>query len=98
MKVTRAGGSLAVRVGETFGVERTAREAFGFQTRIAAPSGVDHLGTDRPATDTFGGSPVVVERFRCERAGRFVIEIDQARPWETAQAGRFAVTILCTAA
>ena len=94
LKVARPGTALSVSRGEVFGVAREDHSTSGYRTRVEAAAGVTHLGTEREQSEGFGGSARMIERFRCDRPGRFRIYLIEARAWEDG-ADRTCVTVEC---
>ena len=94
MRIVPFGAGVDVARGEVFAVEREDHAASGYSVRVEAPTGVSHLGTDLKPAAGFGGAGLVLERFRCERAGDHRLVFVEARPWESA-GERSVVTVHC---
>jgi hypothetical protein len=84
VQTAHPGANLVVAVGEVFGIARRGRETSGYKFSAEVPDGVEYLSSERSTSNAFGGSPEVLEQFRCLRAGRFCILLAEGRPWETA--------------
>lgn len=69
-------------MGEEFGIARDDQGTSGYRTHVETPAGIVHLGTERAASGGFGGSVEIVDKFRCQYAGRFTISFNEGRPWE----------------
>lgn len=83
MQRTKEGETLEVPIGETFVIERRSLAGGGARTLIKTPDGITHVGSRDPEpTDSFGGRPLIEERFRCTKAGKFDICFESGRPWE----------------